>query len=109
MLLQVCAESPADLPQDKQVLSELLDTVGTAIETADPWADISLVIACPACDSACEASFDIASYLWDELDRRACQLLDDVHLLAQGYGWPESDILALGETRRAAYLARVQA
>ncbi len=55
------------------------------------------------------ADFDIASYLWNGIEQRARRLLDDIHALAQAYGWSETDILALDETRRATYVARVQA
>jgi hypothetical protein len=34
-------------------------------------------------------------------------LFDDIHLLAQAYGWSEGEILALSPARRSAYLARV--
>jgi rubredoxin len=108
-LLYACAESPELLPQDDHALSELLDAVGEALESADPWADISLAIACPDCEAHSQVSFDIASYLWDEVDRRAQQLLDHIHALAKAYGWSEREILMLGEPRRAAYLAKVQA
>ena len=40
---------------------------------------------------------------------RAVQLLDEVHQLATAYGWTEAEILALSDTRRAAYLDRVTA
>ncbi|MEZ5628223.1 MAG: hypothetical protein R3E34_11960 [Rhodocyclaceae bacterium] len=65
-------------------------------------------LACPACAHETEVSFDIASYLWEELDSHARRLLDDVHALAGAYGWSEPQILALSDARRAAYLARVQ-
>ncbi len=107
-LLRDCAESAEALPQDDTALAELLDAAEAAIEAADPWAELSLAIACPACTHQTEASFDIASYLWEELDSHARRLLDDIHALAVAYGWTEPEILALSEARRAAYLARVQ-
>jgi hypothetical protein len=108
-LLQHCAESPDDLPTDNHALAELLNAVGHAIENIEPWADISLAIDCPACDTQCEANFDLASYVWDQLEHRARHLLDDIHVLAQAYSWSQSDILALSDARRCAFLARVQA
>jgi len=108
-LLRSCAESADALPGEGAALTDLLDAVEAAIEAADPWAELSLAVACPACAHETEASFDIAGYLWEELDSHAQGLLDDIHTLASAYGWSEAEILALGEARRAAYLARVRA
>lgn len=107
-LLRDCAESAASLPDDRQALTELLHAVETVIEDADPWANIALDVCCPACGQEDEADFDIASYLWNKIEHRAQYLLDDIHVLAQSYGWTETDILTLSETRRAAYVTKVQ-
>ncbi|MDO9598370.1 MAG: hypothetical protein Q7J47_11685 [Azoarcus sp.] len=107
-LLHDCAESAADLPRDPVALRELLDAVDAAMDAADPWADLTLGIRCPACGHEDEAVFDIGAYLWDEIDSHARRLLDDIHTLALAYGWTEPEILALSDTRRAAYLDRVQ-
>lgn len=106
-LLVACAESAAALPGDEQALRGLGEAVETALEAADPWADLSLLFHCPGCGHTGEACFDIAGYLWEEIDCQARQLLDEVHLLAQAYGWSEPEILALSDARRAAYLTRV--
>ncbi|QID17623.1 hypothetical protein G3580_08180 [Nitrogeniibacter mangrovi] len=103
-LLHACLLDPADDPAS---MADLLDAAGEAIDAADPWADLSLALSCPACGAPVSASLDIAAYLWDELDRHTQALLDDVHTLAGAYGWSEGEILALSDTRRAAYLERV--
>jgi hypothetical protein len=108
LLLRECAESPDALPQEEEALGALLDAVEASMEAADPWADITVGVRCPACDHEAAAAFDIASILWEEIDSRAQRVLDDVHILARSYGWSEPEVLALSETRRAAYLARVQ-
>ncbi len=51
--------------------------------------------------------FDTGAFLWLEISQTARRLLDDVHQLAWAYGWPESEILAMGQRRRQAYLDRV--
>ncbi|PMR66882.1 hypothetical protein [Halomonas heilongjiangensis] len=107
-LLLECAVAADALPRDEPALAELLEAVDVAMDAADPWADLSLAMRCPACGHDDDASFDIAGYLWEEIDSQARRLLDDIHALAQAYGWTEPVILALSETRRAAYLARVQ-
>ncbi|WNE94948.1 hypothetical protein PS467_06095 [Streptomyces luomodiensis] len=75
-----------------------------AAERADPAADVTLNVTCPACGAATRAELDIASYLWAELDHWARDLLLDVHLLATAYGWSEPQILALSPLRRRYYL-----
>ena len=107
-LLRECAETPEALPRDDEALSRLIDTVEPALEAADPWADLSLAIQCPTCGHEASATLDIAEILWEEIDNHAQSLLDEVHTLAQTYGWSEPQILALSNTRRTAYLARVQ-
>jgi hypothetical protein len=81
----------------------------TALEAADPQADVSLNLTCSACAAACVVPFDIAGYLWTEVAARAQRLLDEVHCLARAYGWTEREILSLTEERRAAYLDRALA
>jgi len=107
-LLQDCAESTDSLPDEPSRFVELLRAVEAAVEEEDPWSSIALEVCCPACGREELADFDIASFLWNKIEHRARQLLDDTHLLAQAYGWTESDILEMSETRRRAYLARLQ-
>lgn len=106
-LLLSCIADEAQAPADNAMLDQLLVHAEHAIEAADPWADLAVDYQCPACGHAGEAAFDIASYLWEEIEAHASRLLDEVHLLASSYGWREDEILALGDLRRAAYLARV--
>jgi rubredoxin len=96
-----------DCAEDGAAAGEHREQIEAAIEQADPWADLSLSFQCPACGCEDAASFDVAGYLWEEVDVSARQLLNEVHLLAQAYGWSEAQILALSATRRGAYLARV--
>ncbi len=71
---------------------------------ADPQADTLLGIQCPACGEEWEAIFDIAEFFWAEIADYANRLLREVHQLARGYCWSESDILAMSVTRRQWYL-----
>jgi predicted RNA-binding Zn-ribbon protein involved in translation (DUF1610 family) len=70
----------------------------------DPLANIELELACPACGEIGRAGFDIASFVWAELDMAARRALEDVHVIASAYGWREEDVLALSPERRRAYL-----
>ena len=71
---------------------------------ADPLAEVLVDIACPACGEAFVADLDVAQFVWAEVRARALALLRDVDALARAYGWTEEQVLALGDTRRDAYL-----
>jgi hypothetical protein len=100
-LLEVDGEGATagqDLPQT------LVDALGARMGDADPAADIRMALSCPQCGRAWESNFDIAAYLWLEVEAWGRRTLEDVHRLASAYGWSESDILAMSGTRRQAYL-----
>ena len=82
-----------------------LRAVEDALDALDPNADLALAVHCEACGQHGSAQLDAGTLLWDEIDGRARGLLGDVHVLARAYGWTEREILALGASRRAAYLA----
>ena len=87
----------------------VIEEMGRAIESADPTTELRLRASCPACSYEWEAPFDVASFLWEEIGRRAHRLLGEIHALAGAYGWSEAEILALPEPRRSAYLELVLA
>ena len=96
------AIAAADLPE--AVVQEL----SKQLALADKQAEIALDLNCPECDQSWSAVFDIASFLWVELDVLAKQLLGEVHTLAWSYGWSEADILTMSDARRHYYLSLVQ-
>ena len=93
--------APHELPES------LLKQLGDAMSAADPQADTELALECPACAHCWNEPFDVGSYLLDSLEHWAERCLDQVHTLAQAYGWTEAQILALSPSRRARYIARV--
>jgi hypothetical protein len=88
---------------------ESLELINQAMQQADPQAVIELNLNCPACTHRWAAIFDIASFLWREIDTWARRTLREVHRLARAYGWTEAEILALSGTRRRLYLELVNA
>lgn len=74
----------------------------------DPLAQIVFPLACAACEHVWPADFDIASFLWTELERQARHTLEDVVTLAQNYGWSEGAILAMSPARRQYYLDAIE-
>ena len=110
ILLERCLLSAFYNGQSCQVSylpEDILDKVEAAMAEADPQAEIQLDLFCPACQHNWLAVFDIASFLWSELNVWAQRLLNEVHLLAKAYSWREADILAMSPTRRRLYLERV--
>jgi len=75
----------------------------------DPLADVRLELVCPACEAPSQQAFDIASYVWEEVDGWARGLLADIHVIARAYGWSEDAILELSPTRRRWYLEMIAA
>ena len=84
-----------------------VNAVTRALDEADPCADLTVALTCPVCAHAWDAALDIAAFLWEEIEVRARRFLDEVHVLAQAYGWTEAEILRLSEARRSAYIDRV--
>ncbi|MGA2128610.1 MAG: hypothetical protein ABSG76_20960 [Xanthobacteraceae bacterium] len=95
----------ADVP-----LASLPDVVIGAVADAvlehDPQADLLIENDCPDCGRNWSAPFDAAAFVWTETANLAQRLLNDVHLLANAYGWPESSILAMSARRRQFYVQR---
>jgi hypothetical protein len=90
-----------------QIPEEVLHAVMEHMAAADPQAATGIAQHCPSCGHDWESDFDIAGYLWLELDAWARRLLLDVHSLAKAYGWTEPDVVALSPSRRHAYLEMI--
>ncbi|WP_433727439.1 hypothetical protein ACQP2Y_12405 [Actinoplanes sp. CA-051413] len=88
---------------------EILAGVAARLPVADPQADVVLSLACWSCGHEWDAPFDVAAYLWMEVDAYARRLLFDVHSLASAYGWSEAEVLAVSPARRRFYLDEVAA
>ena len=89
--------APAELP------APVVAAVAERMAAADPLADVRLALECPGCGGAWTVAFDVAAWLWSEVESWARRTVLDVHTLASAYGWSESAILALGP-RRELYL-----
>jgi hypothetical protein len=102
-LLRACLAEPRDV-----ALDQLLDVAGEAVlermAALDPLADAMLQLSCEDCGSRFDQAFDIASFLWREIETWAARTLADVHTIARNYGWSENDILGMSPARRQAYL-----
>ena len=86
------------------VTDDVLDLVGNIIDELDPQAAPAVELDCPNCRRTWMAPFDIADFVWQEVDRCARRTLHEIHVLAAAYGWREDDVLALTPLRRSYYL-----
>ena len=104
ILLHACAEGvgPADDPRT-------LERIEQELASAFPLLNITFDMTCAQCSREFTTRFDIGAWLWREVEALADQAVDTVDRLARAYGWSESDILAMPQSRRALYLARVTA
>jgi hypothetical protein len=112
LLLRECvlgAERGGEEVPAGELSGAAVEAVADRMAEADPQADVRLALACPACGEAWAEAFDIASYLWIEVDAWARRLLREVHRLASAYCWGEAEILAMGPLRRQAYLEMLNA
>jgi hypothetical protein len=106
---ELCLLSEEGRAVPREWSESVLTEVESRMTEADPQSDLELEFACDACRHAWTTVFDIAEFLWEEIEARATRLLSDVHLLARAYGWSERDVLALSEVRRAKYIDMVSA
>ena len=84
------------------------EEVVSRMSELDTQANLSLALACSACGHRWSAPFDIAEFLWHEVQAWARRMLREVHVLASAYGWSEREILSMSATRRAIYLEMAQ-
>jgi len=91
----------------EQLPDKITETIIERMASADPQGDVQIALTCPACAHQWQLAFDILSYLWSEINAWAQRTLREIHLLAQAYGWRETDILALSPGRRSLYLQMI--
>lgn len=91
-----------------QLPDSIIQELQQQLDRLDPQADIHIRLTCPDCSHSWEALFDIASFLWMEVNNWAEQMLQIVHKLASVYGWSEREILNLSPVRRQLYLGMME-
>ena len=85
----------------------MVETLAHAISLADPQADVQMATKCPVCGHRGDAQFDVAVFLWREVEAWARRTLDEVHALASAYGWTEREILTMSASRRRRYVSMI--
>lgn len=78
--------------------------VDRALEEADPLAYVVVDTTCASCGQAFLAHLDVGDFVWREVEAAGIRVLHEIDLIARAYGWSEPEILALEDSRRAAYV-----
>ncbi len=94
--------APGELPAAARAAIE------AAMEEGDPFAEVTLALACPACGDEWGETLDPAPFVWAALGDAARRLVADVADLASAFGWSEHDVLTMSPGRRRLYLEVVR-
>lgn len=100
----VSVEVMDEMVDTEQLPETVISALTRRLAESDPQADTLLDISCPSCGHHWQALFEINEFFWTELAHYARGLLQEVHMLARAYCWPEADILAMTARRRQQYL-----
>lgn len=95
--------------RNPQEVPPLTGDLSQALEALDPAADIWLSSACPECGAEHKVTFEPVSFVAQEMNLRARQILHEVVEIARVFHWSEREILALSDSRRAWYVAEALA
>ena len=77
--------------------------IEAALDDLDPLASIAFTLACVECQEPIQTTLDVPSLMLDLLRGDDARRPGDHHLLALGYRWGPSDLLALRPTDRSRF------
>lgn len=83
---------------------EVLEAAAAQLEHLEARSRFTLEMQCPGCHRTEDHALDLGHYLWNELQTEVLRVLREVAQLARGFGWRETDILAMTPLRRRLYL-----
>jgi chorismate-pyruvate lyase len=72
-------------------------------------AEIRCILPCAHCGTRAVLDFDVAGFVWREIQVAARRLMAEIHRLASAYGWSEKAVMRMSAARRAAYLEMLNA
>ena len=78
--------------------------IDALIEEREAAGELTCGLACVECGTEWSEHLDVAAHVWAEVDAAGRRLLREVAEVAAAFGWSEAAIMAMSETRRAAYL-----
>ena len=75
------------------------------IEARASAGELNISLTCTDCAAAWREALDVAGHVWSEVDNAARGIMAEVAEIAAAFAWAETDILAMSEARRRAYLS----
>jgi predicted RNA-binding Zn-ribbon protein involved in translation (DUF1610 family) len=111
LLLHRCVESVVDADGSpvQELPAAVREQLPARMAELDAQAELTLRLTCPACSGMFTTIFDVASFLFQEIQADLRHLDHEVHLLAYHYHWSPSDILGLSTRQRRRYLELLDA
>lgn len=88
---------------------DVLDRLFAQLEDSDPLASLDFELHCARCSHAWTSCLEPDTFVWTRLNAWVHRLANDVHILANAYGWSEREIVQMSPRRRQLYLDRVAA
>jgi hypothetical protein len=107
LLAESLIEKPARELLPSLLPKDWIDSLGSALNIADPLTALNLDVSCPFCNQALRVDVDLEQILLEGLRLQQRRLIEQVHRLAFSYHWSEIDIAALPAWRRERYLSRL--
>jgi len=93
-------------------VSELSEEAVVAVEESldrhDRLGAFHVSLTCPYCDVLLPYELDLAALLIERFRHAQTRLVEQIHAIASGYGWTESEILTIPRERRARYLSLLE-
>lgn len=108
-LAESLMESPARELLPTPLPDAWMDSLGTALNAADPLTALNIDVSCPFCNQALRVDVDLEQLLIEGLRLQQRRLIEQIHRLANSYHWSEIDIASLPSWRRERYLSRIAA
>jgi len=102
--LLITATHNGNAMRPDEIPESLLSRVEARMAQIEPQAYVLLNFDCDACHRRTVTLFDIASFLWTEVEVWAIRTLREIHELARAYGWGEAEILRMSPWRRRCYM-----
>lgn len=84
-----------------------LGALDEAWSQADPVAEITLDLTCPACGAEVRSRADLPLFVARDLDLKVQGIVAEIHGFARAYGWTEAEVLAVPSARRRVYAALI--
>lgn len=106
--LRAMVDTLVTFPAEGELTDEAVAAVEEALDRQDQLGAFRLSASCPYCEELLPYELDLAELLLAWFRQVQARLLEEVHAIARGYHWTESEILSIPRERRARYLSMLE-